>query len=473
MTSEATSLIGSVKEQIHQNMDPSAKRTDIDLLLDNLEIYAKRVTGLPLTEEEQYVEAHRHFGGLVAVPQQRVFESLLRRLRVILRFRITSYEKVTRDLLYGLFPKYADPLTSREVRLLALFHNQPKASPVRIAKDLGISVPTVRKLVLKLQENVGLRFANLVDWRRFKLRQINILFETRNVEASRQLEELLQSEMSTYNTSAVFDTTYKRGYAGFMIPDQSKPLQLFQQQIAALNDVFFETAQVHDVNKSSVTICFDHFDFETGDWLIERDVMTIGLLNFVEEHWEVLPKPRILKMKDSRPFDRLDYYLATLLQGDGRARMKRITEQLKRLGIEAPRTTISTRKSQLFREKTLLPYVVFDSPLLPIFVTFAIRCDAKLAKRLVVSVAQMPFTYSYISDVGCIVNVKVPMKSLGAIIHLLSLVREEEGATDILQIQQFKNLGSASRARFGPKWNGKYWNWSEEEFSLPSLGLEY
>jgi DNA-binding Lrp family transcriptional regulator len=473
MTSEATSLIGSVKEQIHQMVYPSTELTDMDLLLDNLAVYAKRVTGTPLTEKEQYLQAHRHFGGLVAVPRQSVLESLLRRLQVVLRFRIVSYDKVTRDLLYGLFPKHIEPLTGREVRLLNSLHNQPEASPVMIAKDFGVSVPTVRKLILRLEEKVGLRFAHLVDWRRFKLRQLGICFETKSVEASHQLEQILRNEMATYNTSAVFDATYERGYAGFRIPDQQKPLELFQQQIAALNDVFFETVQVHDAKMSSVTICFDHFDFEAGDWMIERDVMTIGLLNFVEEHFEVLPKPQFLKMKESKPFDQLDYYLATFLLSDGRLRMRSLLNQLKHVGINAPRTTVSTRKNQLLREQTLLPYVVFESPLLPIFVTFAIRCNADVAERLVVAVAQMPFSYAYISEIGCVVHVKVPMKSLGAIIHLLSLVREEEGVEEILQIQQFKNLGSASGTQLGTKWNGKYWNWSEDEFSLPSLGLEY
>jgi hypothetical protein len=291
--------------------------------------------------------------------------------------------------------------------------------------------------------------------------------------SAHQLEELLRNEMPTYNTTAVFDATYERGYAGFMIPDQGRPLQLFHEQIAALSDVYFETVQVHDFKQSSVTICFDHFDFEAGDWMIERDVMTIGLLDFVKQHWEILPKPRFLKMKDPQPFDQLDYYLATFLQSDGRLRMKNIQKLLTQVGIKVPRTTVSTRKNQLFREQTLLPYVVFESPLLPIFVTFAIRCNEQVAKLLVVAVAQMPFSYAYISEIGCIVHVKVPMKSLGAIIHLLSSVREEEGVKEVLQIQQYRNLGSASRVQLGSRWNGKYWDWSESEFSLPSLGLVY
>jgi hypothetical protein len=117
--------------------------------------------------------------------------------------------------------------------------------------------------------------------------------------------------------------------------------------------------------------------------------------------------------------------------------------------------------------------MVFDSPMLPVFLTFAIECTQEISNQLLLASAQMPATYAYPSRIGCSLFIKVPTKSLGSILYLLSLISEEEGVYDILQIQQYKNLGSKSPLDLLPKWKGSYWEWDESEFSLPSVGLEF
>lgn len=469
---ETISLIGAIKEQVHQTLEQSPERTEIDVLLDNMAVYVKRTAGMPLNQADLSVPEHMHFGGLTGLPSQRVCDSLQKRLRVIQRFGIVSHEKLTRDLLYGLFPRQAPPLTAREVRLLRILYDDPRVSPIRAAQAVRVSVPTIRKMTETLQDKVSLRFANYVDYRRFKLRHFGVYFVTTGPEASRELERLLRNEMATYLTTAVFDTTYQRGYASFLIPNQTKPLDLFHRELEALEEEFFESVQVHDHSAKYLSISFDHFDFETGDWIIEGDVTTLGLLNFVREHREMLQRARCLKLTEPRPFDKLDLYLAAFLEGDGDARMEKILARLVSVGIQSPRTTVSTRKSLLYQEGTLLPIVVFDSPLLPVFVTFAIRCDERVSEELMVAAAQMPHTFASTSDTGCVLHVMIPMRSLGAILNLLSLVREEEGVEEVIQIQRYKNLGAKTLSGLGSKWNGNYWEWNEKEFSLPSLGLE-
>jgi DNA-binding Lrp family transcriptional regulator len=469
---ETINVINAVKDQVHKTLESSPELTEIDILLDNMAVYVKRAMGLPLNEADLRVPEHMHFNGLVGMPSQRLCDSLLRRLRVIQRFGISSPDKITRDLLYGLFARQAPPLTGEETRLLNILYKDPRVSPPRAAHELGVSVPTIRKMTRTLEDKVDLRFANYVDHRRFKLHHIGVFFATTGPEASREVERLLRNEMSTYMTTAVFDTTYQRGYAAFLIPSQTKPLALFHREVEALEEEYFESVQVHDYDARYLAISFDHFDFETGDWIIEGDVTTLGLLNFVRENWDMLARPQCLKLTEPRPFDKLDYYLATILEGDGRARMDTTLQRLAALGIRAPRTTVSTRKSILYQEGSLLPVIVFESPMLPVFVSFAIRCDAKLTEQLLVAAAQMPHTFASTSDIGCVLHVKIPMRSLGAILNLLSLVREEEGVEEVIQIQRYKNLGSAALSRLGSKWNGNYWEWDEKEFSIPSLGLE-
>jgi DNA-binding Lrp family transcriptional regulator len=469
---ETIALIGVVKDQIHQTLEPSPERTEVDVLLDNMAVYVKRTMGLPLDEDDLHVPEHMHFGGLTNLPSQRVCESLLRRLRVIQRFGIASYDKITRDLLFGLFPRQAPSLTGREVRLLRILYENPRVSPFQAAKELEVSAPTIRKMTHSLEEKVDLRFANYVDHRRFKLCHFGVFFVTTGPEASRELERAFRADMSTYLTTAVFDTTYQRGFASFYIPNQAKPLELFRKELRSLEEEFFQSVQIHDFNAHYLGVSFDHFDFESGDWIVEGDVTTLGLLNFVREHWDMLARPRCQKLTEFKPFDQLDFYLAKFLEGDGAAPMDRILQRLAAVGMHAPRTTVSTRKSNLYQDGSLLPVVVFDSPLLPVFTTFAIRCDEKVSEQLMVAAAQMPLTFASTSDIGCVLNVKIPMRSLGAILSLLSLVQEDEGVEEVIQIQRYKNLGSASLSGLGSKWNGNYWEWDEKEFSLPSLGLD-
>lgn len=466
---EASSLLSSLKHNIHRRIQQSPERTEIDLLLDNLHVYAKRVKGQPLSEEDHQVQPHRYFDGMVVVPRQRTYNSLLRRLKVMLRFNITSYEKITRDLLTGLFQEEVERLTGREIRLLTLLYNNPQDPQTKIAKELNISLPTLRKDVRCLEEKIGLRFANLVDWGRFKLKHYSLFFITHGVDASRELERVFKEEMSTYLTTAVFDTTQLRGFAAFRIPDQNKPVRLFQRQLDLLHNRFFEVAQVHEIKRYYQSICFDHFDYDTSTWLIEGDVTTLGLLNFVRENWNILPKPRGCSNTKDRSFDLLDYYLASFLVGDGRAPMKKIMERLSSVEIHAPRTTVSTRKSRLFEEGTLEPYFVYTTPQLPFFISFAIKCDPAIAEQIIVGVAQMPLTFAFTSNIGCVVHVTVPSRSLGPILNILSLTREEPGVEEVWQMQQFSNLGSVDPAQIASKWNGNYWNWDEEEFSIPSL----
>ncbi len=469
---EALTLIELLKARISKAITSQRERTEIILLLDNLAVYVKRILGITLTETDLNLSEHPHISGLVAIPHQRTHNSIVRRLRVVIRFNITSYDKLKRDLLLGLFPQYADPLKGREVTLLSLLYQQPRLSTPQLAKELEVSTPTVRKQMKELEEKVGLRFTNFVDSRRFKLRHFVVCFKTRGVEASYRLEQLLEEEMSTYIKTAVFDAAYQRGYASFQIPDQVRPLRLFRKQITKLEEVFLETIQIHDITANYMSINFDSFDFETGDWLIEGDVTTLGLITFAKENWEILPKPRGLPNTQTRSFDQLDFYLAIFLIMEGRVQEKNLIDRLVRVGIRRPRTTISTRKNKLLQEKTLLPYILFASPLLPVFLTFAIRCNPQITELLVVATAQMPYVFISTSEVGCLIGVNVSSQCLGSIIHLLSSLQREKGVQEVMQIQQYKNLGTRSMVRIGSKWNGSYWTWHEEEFLLPSLGLK-
>ncbi len=49
---EVADLLSTLKHNIHEVMRPSEELFEIDLLLDNLKLYAKRVKGLPLNDED-------------------------------------------------------------------------------------------------------------------------------------------------------------------------------------------------------------------------------------------------------------------------------------------------------------------------------------------------------------------------------------------------------------------------------------
>ena len=130
---ETINVINAVKDQVHKTLESSPELTEIDVLLDNMAVYVKRAMGLPLNEADLRVPEHMHFNGLVGMPSQRLCDSLLRRLRVIQRFGISSPDKITRDLLYGLFARQAPPLTGEETRLLNILYKDPRVSPPRAA----------------------------------------------------------------------------------------------------------------------------------------------------------------------------------------------------------------------------------------------------------------------------------------------------------------------------------------------------
>jgi hypothetical protein len=427
--------------------------------------------GVQLTETDLRLPEHHRCSGISAVPSQTVLDQLARRLRVVLRFNITSPDKLERDLLYGIFPWKVDSLTTREVSLLYFLYQHPEASPPLIASKLKTSPPTIRKRMQILIEKAGLRFAHFVDWRRFKFRFFIVCFKIKSSKSSQRLKQILGKEMLTYRRAFNLDVTQRLGWISFQIPDQAKPLQLFQRQLSQLEEAFFEKVQIHDVSRYCFSIGFDSFDFGTGNWHIEGDISTLGLLTFVKENWEVLPRPQGITYTQSKPFDQLDYFIATFLAGDGRARMEKLKNRLKGVGLPIPRTTVSTRKSQLLREKTIVPFTLFGTPLLSSFITFAFHCESEIIEQLIVSIAQMPLAFAYVSNIGCFLSVHLPSQSLGTIIHLFSSLIEEEGVQDVLQMQQPRNLGSRIPP-LGSKWNGSYWVWTEDEFSLPSLGLK-
>ncbi|MFX1318824.1 MAG: HTH domain-containing protein [Promethearchaeota archaeon] len=470
---EVADLLSTLQRNIHEVLRPSEELYEIDLLLDNLRVYAKRVKGITLSDEDYRLQPYKDFSGMVVTPRERTYNSLLRRLKVILRFNITSYEKVTRDLLRGLVSDEVDRLTGREIRLMTLLYQRPTTPQREIAKEMKVSLPTIRKDIKSLEEKIDLRFANLIDWGRFKLRHYGLIFNTKGVDVSRYLANVLNKEMATYLSTVNFDTSLQRGFAAFRIPDQGKPVQLFLEQVEFLGDHFFEWHQLHQITKYHQSVCFDYFDYDTSTWMIEGDVSTLGLLNFVRENWAILPKPRGLSNTLARPFDKLDFYLTSFLVGDAHASMKKIMERLKTVDIEAPRTTISTRKNRLYKERTMEPFFTFSTPQLPFFITFAIRCEPHIAEQLSVAVAQMPQGFASITKIGCILHVYAPSRSLGTILNAISMTLEEEGVEEVWQMQEFKNMGAYGPAQLAPKWNGSYWTWSEDEFAIPSLGLEY
>ena len=461
------SPLGDITREIVRRAEPQEERMDLERLLVSILLYIKRVRGGGLTAEERGYPAHRSFDFLALPPSNYLVEALERRLGIIRDYNIRSIPRIEEILLYGLKRETQAPLTPNQVEVLKQLCEEPRLTTAELVQRLGLSRYTIKKVLRQLRDDFGLRTGYVINFGKLKLSTHSLVFRTKSLEASRDLESWVRRSNLPFLKTLVFDANHRDGHMAFTIPSQQRALQAFERRAEWIRRTFMEQVQLHHCLGILCNTRFDDYDARLGRWRIPEELIQAGLHKYLTIHRND-PKYTHFQVEATfgRPvsFTQVDFIIA-YAQFKGAWSLAEKHELLKDLGFTLSPKTVWSRLQRLHKMGVVIPYTYFSGGLFQEFVCLSFLCNSKAREQLRVLSSRLPFTITYITDQGIVIFLKCPQGWGDFLTRLTREATQLPGVSDLMVVRQDRNVGSSLGIDLFSRWNEKrqFWEFKDQE----------
>jgi len=467
MSRISSSLLEDIVREIVRRAEPREEREDLERLLMSVLLYIKRVKGNGLSPSERGYPAHRSFDFLALPPSSYLVEALERRLGIILDYNICSIPRIEEILLYGLKRETQIPLTPQQLAVLKQLCEDPMLTTTELVQRLGMSRYTVNKVLRQLRNDFGLRTSYVINFGKLKLSTHSLVFRTKSLEASKELESWVRRSSLPFLKTLVFDANHREGHMAFTIPSQQRALQAFQRRADWISRTFMEQVHLHHCLGILCNARFDDYDAQLGRWRIPEELLQPELNEYLTSHLE---DPRYTRFQVEVtfgrpiPFTQVDFIIAHA-QLKGAWSLAEKHTLLKDLGFNLSPKTVWSRLQRLHRTGVITPYAYFSGALFQEFVCLSFLCEEEARKVLRVLASRLPFTITYITDRGIVIFLKSPQGWGDFLTRLTREAGQLPGVSDLMVIRQDRNVGSSLGMDLFERWNEKrqFWEFKDHE----------
>lgn len=450
---------------ILERAEPEETRPDLKLLLINILLYIKRVEKEFITEVEKRFPGHRKFKFLNIPLSSTLKESLQSRLSTIEKYRIRSSTHIREILLHGLTRTTQKTLSSNQVAVLKLLSDEPQLRATHLSKRLGLSRPTISKILHQLRNEFGLVSGHLIDYSKFKLTTFSMMFQTRSYEDSIKLENWAISTSPPFLKTLVFDIYYRKGYIVFAIPTQQRALQSFELRVDWLNRKFMDQTHLHQIQGLFWNLRFDHYDLNQGIW-----IEPTGLTQQTQTTISTTQEPKdahfqqTIQFGDAIKFTQMDYLLAHAEQ-KGAYTLNEKRDLLDRFNFSCSEKTVWAHLQQLRNQRVLVPYIYISNAGFEEFICISALCDENAYAPIKFLASRLPFTYTYLTNCGITIFLKKPIGWSNIINRLTHRIAQFPGVHDFIVVHQERNVGSTAEPELYRRWNEKrqFWEFDNKD----------
>jgi len=446
-----------------------SETNDLELktLFEKIKIYLARCDGLIKDSNPSITvkkDDMRAFDPYLAPKSRAIYDTIVYRLKMIKKYRITDSEQIWRLLSLDLVREKR--LKRNERKFLEAMIIHPEKTYTEIARLLGVTPAAVIYNLKKFKEKFGLRFVSLFDYTKFKLRKYIAFVKFKQSYNKRVFFKVFNSPFLTSFNFDTFSSEGKRwGWIGFVVPDQRRTLREFKDSIVELKDRLFDDLRVYEERGMGHGWNLDRFD--NRQWFFQEDMWIYGLLNFVEKYEDVLPLPDIFWFSyEMIPFDGLDFLIFLFKIVDYKISYQKIKGLLQEQGYNLSITQIGERVKRLQSLNVWKPYIHLDGLGLSEVLTVNVECDEDAKEILLKALTEFPRYYVTVHDRGLLFLLFLPHGYGERFAYLFDDFREH--VDDMLIIRRFTNVGSWLPIKMHDMWNAKrkFWEVGKNYFNF-------
>jgi DNA-binding Lrp family transcriptional regulator len=454
-----------IAKRIIARVRPENETDDIRRLLYSALLYIKRVEGHKLSLEERQYPAHKRLRFSSIPLSKEIAEGLRDRIRIIDEYRIQSAPRIHEMIQYGFEYTSNQILTKDEITILQALAQNPLMNTSQLSQRLNKSRHLITRALTQLEDQFSLRRAYMHNPFRIKLTPFSLVFRTQSHDQTKKIENWIRKNPPLFQTALAFDVTYRNGFIGFEIPTQQRAFRLLEHRVNQLERDYLEKVQFHRVIKRFSNIRFDHYDYNSGQWLIPAELEDISqFLKINQMNHGGLSHLTVVEQNGPNQFDRIDL-LIIKAHMTPRMTIADLRIFLSQYGYSLSNNTIWMRLKRLQEEGAIFPVMNFSRGGFEDFISLNILCNPQTQEQLQLLASYFPFTYSYLTNRGIQIFLKRPTgwgDYISKLIHDLPTVFAIE---DLMVIYQERNYGSGLRDPVYNRWNEKrqYWEFSEKD----------
>jgi len=392
------------------------------------------------------------------------YDTIIYRLKMIKKYRISDFEQVQRLLYLDLVRE--KKLKRNERKFLEAFIMHPDKTYTEIARMLGVTPAAVIYNLRKFEERFGLRFVSLFDYTKFKLRNYIVFVKFKHFYDKRVFFRVFDDPfLISFNFDTFSSEGRRWGWISFVIPNQRKTLSKFKDSITELTGTLFDEVKVYEIKGMGHGWNLDRFD--NRRWFFQEDMWIYGLLNFVEKYEDVLPLPDVFCFSyETIPFDNIDFLLFLFKTGNYRTSYQNLRDLLQKQGYDLSITQIGERVKKLESFNVWKPYVHLKGLGLSEVLTINVECDEDVREVLLKALTEFPRYYVSPHDKGLLFMLFLPHGYGERFAYLFDDFREH--VDDMLIIRRFTNIGSWLPIKMHRMWNAKrrFWEVGKNYFNF-------
>lgn len=447
---------------------PLEARPNLEHFLSTVMLFTKETLGQRLTEEEKAYPPHPDFLRVIMqLRRPEAVEGILRRLNIIYRYSVTDAQRII-DLLTSLssYPSRAF-LSGRKAQILLELHQSPDLHQNELAERLSVTPRTIAKELRQLRRDFSFQMTRYYDPQKFRLTICQIVFQTKSLKSSEELDQLLRTHRPTLLRRLAFDADLHRGYLIYEVPDQPKPRKMFEDRVRELADEYFEEHRVARWLGFHVSLSFDAYDTKKGTWVLEADAVFEALQRLAERRYDALVQPRGILFGAPIDFDRIDYLLAASHLTSSEPKALELKQALlKQNGFDLSTKTIWAREQRLYKSEAFFTTIYYDIPHFEELVHLSVDCspDAREGIRLIPSM--LPYTFIIPTDSGITLILQRPTLYAALAGEMVRAISRWSGVSDVVTTSVQETFTGNWGVRFANRWDEGHQRWTLEDGDL-------
>lgn len=451
----------------YDDLFPETNDPELKTLFEKIKIYLARCDGIIKDSNSNIVvkrDDMRTFNPYLLPKSRPIYDTIIYRLKMIKKYRITDPEQVWR--LLSLDFAREKRLKKNERKFLEAFVTYPDKTYTEIARFLGVTPAAVLYNLKKFKEKFGLRFVSLFDYTKFKLRNYVIFVKFKHLYDKRTVFKILENpSLTTFNFDTFSSGGERWGWIGFVVPDQKRVLKDFKDSITELEGILFNELRIYEIRGMGHGWNFERFD--NKHWFFQEDMWVYGLLNFVEKYEDILPQPDIFSFSyETTPFDNIDFLIFLFKIVDYKISYKKLRGLLQEQGYNLSITQIGERVKKLKSFNVWKPYVDLIGLGLSEVLTVNVECNESTREILLKALPEFPRYAVSVHDRGLLFMLFLPHGYGERFAYLFDDFRDH--VNDMLIIRRFTNIGSWLPIKMHKMWNAKrrFWDLGKNYFNF-------
>ncbi len=461
MLEEASDSLNNQIKSILARSTPLEERPNLEHILSNVYRFINLVRRNENTEQrETYLSIPLFIHYLLLREAADAADAFQRRLDIIDRYKIADVQQIINIIVSSRFTPQKEKMTHRRsVLLLELFRN-PHLRQYQLAKSLSSTQRIVGYELKILRRDFTFRKFNYINPHRFKLAQQMVVFRTKSLEASDQLEQYFRSSRPTFFHTLSFDQDFRHGYLTYYVPDQPKGHRIFEDRMHEYRDDYFEEYYCLRLTGIQGNISFNGFNPDTDTWTMEADFESESDFTLTERQQQFSLEQTKLMYSCPMHFDKIDYLLGqTSFVATGTRSFEFKRGVLQQFGFELSNKAIWKREKRLKDAEVFLPVVYYEIPQFEELVMLAIQCSAKAQEAVKCYLSILPYSLGYPTDSGLVIFFQRPTGCSAITRQLISAISNQPDVSNVDVLRLEASIGSSMVLNAADRWDASHQRW--------------